>query len=1226
MKLSRSFVPTVVLIAIAISVAQTGSQPPAPALPPTQAPGAFGTGPAPVGAGSAPSNSRRGRKSGGEPILIPPIKGAGPFGVDGIPEELAPTSGDALSKPQNALKINGSHIEQFRNFDVSGGSQQAYTSDNYLGSQNRSSNTSMFFNGELPYLRNWFLDGSIFRSQGFGATTTRWRLKYDTDPLKFAVGDLSVNFEGSEFTSFSKSLQGLALDMKLLKTGSMSFMFTQTKAAPFNDRLQGNNTAGPYPLQNSPIVDGSETVLVDEQPKSRGRDYTIDYTQGLITFVDGTRSQPLPVIIPNTSTISVSYEYNAPGQTAGNFYGTRINLPLPGKLGDKFKLGTTFLTQQSTGGLATQRTQQQIREEFSGNNTIGPFALTFRPILSGSELVTAGTTPQVRARDYQIDYTTGTLTFLRPVPAGINIAIEYVHSAQNGGVGGDRTLLGFDGSVQLFSNWATTFEYASSSGGQSLSGAQSGGAAKGFRTAGTLGKLANVTFGYRDVEPGFQHIESTGFARNEKGFDTTVQLGGAGGKLGLNLQFSQNQSSSGLQFGLANVTGANTTTGATAVNSLNVRTQQLSSQMQFRWRENRDLQLSIQRMSNSQAGSDSLFTASTLGLNYPIGRLQMTSNLNLTSQDFGGAGAAGGAAIGGTSTRTGRMSVNYDGGSAKSAAPPYTVALNLNHSASTGSSVGSKSNGFDTVATWVPFWMRPASPNRGKDQTAPPVEAPEQPKQPRMTLTMSHSRVASTGGSASGSGIAGGFGGGYFGSIGNAYGGGYGGGGYGGGGFGGGGYGSGLGNSGVQGTFGATGSFNQGGGAFGSGLGGYGASPYGAYPGQPGLPPGAPGALPGQLPLSALEVPPTIAPGLFGTTGPGFVSPGAFETPPSATLGGRTSPVGPAKPVDPSAPPTSTPGAFGTGDSGGVAPPRRGDEEEEIVISSATGFNARLKSDRDYRRRFLFSDSGLPMGFYGRRFITSSNLSPVDLQARMARLEQLRLRALGQVVGNPGQQLGGPGVVTGSSNVNSVFTSMRADFTATHRINVGLNFDTSNSKGTGFVGNSQNDQIVLDTRYRATDWLNFFAQTASQRVLFLDQNNGTASNWFNLGMQIGNPQGINGTLSFQRIDTLSTVPVTVGAAQTSATSRNTSHLTGMDARMAYPIMKNVNLVGSYRISGSTGGGQPTVDRNEYGMGLEIGLLRNLRGGLTMSRLSARSPEANSRYRTSLLESEIRLEF
>ena len=62
----------------------------------------------------------------------------------------------------------------------------------------------------------------------------------------------------------------------------------------------GNNTKGPYNLGHGSIVEGSETVELNDNPLTRNVDYTIDYFEGKITFNE---------ILTSADEFKYSYEY-----------------------------------------------------------------------------------------------------------------------------------------------------------------------------------------------------------------------------------------------------------------------------------------------------------------------------------------------------------------------------------------------------------------------------------------------------------------------------------------------------------------------------------------------------------------------------------------------------------------------------------------------------------------------------------------------------------------------------------------------------------------------------------------------------------------------------------------------------------------------------------------------------------------------------------------------------
>jgi hypothetical protein len=106
---------------------------------------------------------------------------------------------------------------------------------------------------------------------------------YDKTNLTF--GDIQANFGENEFTSASKSLNGVMITSKdtwynlLLVPSSKLQSDTQALVSQ-----RGNNTKGPYNLGHGSIIEGSERIQLNNNLLTRGPDYTIDYFNGTITF------------------------------------------------------------------------------------------------------------------------------------------------------------------------------------------------------------------------------------------------------------------------------------------------------------------------------------------------------------------------------------------------------------------------------------------------------------------------------------------------------------------------------------------------------------------------------------------------------------------------------------------------------------------------------------------------------------------------------------------------------------------------------------------------------------------------------------------------------------------------------------------------------------------------------------------------------------------------------
>lgn len=106
---------------------------------------------------------------------------------------------------------------------------------------------------------------------------------YDKTQLTF--GDFQANFGENEFVSTSKYLNGVMItskdnwyDLTLVPSSKLKSETQQLVSQ------RGNNTKGPYNLGHVSIIEGSERVELNNVLLESGKDYTIDYFSGNITF------------------------------------------------------------------------------------------------------------------------------------------------------------------------------------------------------------------------------------------------------------------------------------------------------------------------------------------------------------------------------------------------------------------------------------------------------------------------------------------------------------------------------------------------------------------------------------------------------------------------------------------------------------------------------------------------------------------------------------------------------------------------------------------------------------------------------------------------------------------------------------------------------------------------------------------------------------------------------
>jgi hypothetical protein len=203
---------------------------------------------------------------------------------------------------------------------------------------------------------------------------TRITWSYDSPNLMLEWGDINAMLGGqNQLVSFNRTLKGVMGTAKFGRS-SLRYITSETKAAARTITIQGNDSPGPYYLQGSQIVDGSERVQVDGVEKRRGEDYTIDYYAGILQFREG-------MIIPRTSTIVVTYETYAFNSRPSRLDGWRFET----NLGKGINLGMSMLSQKVQGGLGLRTRTQQ----FYGRGAPSvPYDLDFPPLRDSAHPVT----------------------------------------------------------------------------------------------------------------------------------------------------------------------------------------------------------------------------------------------------------------------------------------------------------------------------------------------------------------------------------------------------------------------------------------------------------------------------------------------------------------------------------------------------------------------------------------------------------------------------------------------------------------------------------------------------------------------------------------------------------------------------------------------------------------------------------------------------------------------
>jgi hypothetical protein len=323
----------------------------------------------------------------------------------------------------------------------------------------------------------------------------KWRLDY---------GDFQGSLANTNsFARFNKSLNGVAA---AYRSGGFEAraIRSEVKGEARTISITGNNTPGPYFLQSSQIVRGSERIQLDGRAQALGSDYVIDYDLGSITFVNAATGDSR--IIAPTSTIVASYE-------AFSFSGDRGTLEAAGAsydFGASGRIGLTLLSQKTGSGNASSSVRQ---ESFQGFGPAGsPYILQFTPLASSPIVIRLDGILQSEGVDYQFDTENPSVFYFnRFVPASSTIDVLYTPQPTST-ASGDREVLGIDYRLPINGRGSAAISQAT---GRELGAGGQEGTAKGLEAAyGSQGLTGRLSL--RDVPQSFTGIESVGFARNER--------------------------------------------------------------------------------------------------------------------------------------------------------------------------------------------------------------------------------------------------------------------------------------------------------------------------------------------------------------------------------------------------------------------------------------------------------------------------------------------------------------------------------------------------------------------------------------------------------------------------------------------------------------------------------------------------------------------------------------
>ncbi|MBS1704250.1 MAG: hypothetical protein JST40_00135 [Armatimonadetes bacterium] len=397
----------------------------------------------------------------------------------------------------------GMHLQKVQ------GDRDAFNSLNYYGEgQKRFTDIGQINITGRKVLGVLNFQGTILDTRLNDPQGQHFSVDYDKNGFAISAGDIQGSLlNTNRFASMNKSLRGITAGYKQGRFAAKSVL-SEVKGSPKTIAIQGNNSAGPYYLQTSQIIYGSESVRVDDVPMTLGTDYIINYEAGSITFLSRT--------VAVTSTILVSFEALGFNDSRGSVQGFGMSYDI-GRVG---KLGVTLMRQisRNRGGVSTRL---EKFEGFGAPST--PYFLQFEPLPSADLIIRVNGVIQREGIDYYFDPDNAAVFyFTRFMQATDEIDVVYTPKPTNT-VDGDREVVGLDYSLPLGKEGrAGELKLYQAAGRLMRTPTPTSGLARGASLtykAGDYLLSANV----RKVPNGYVSVETRGFNRNEVVNDQTIQ-------------------------------------------------------------------------------------------------------------------------------------------------------------------------------------------------------------------------------------------------------------------------------------------------------------------------------------------------------------------------------------------------------------------------------------------------------------------------------------------------------------------------------------------------------------------------------------------------------------------------------------------------------------------------------------------------------------------------------
>lgn len=418
-------------------------------------------------------------------------------------------------------------------------------------------------------------------------------------PWSANLGDIRGSLAtGNRFARFEKSLTGGQFGYKT-KRLEARVIYSEVRGEPRTVSVQGNNTAGPYYLQSSQIVRGSEQIVLDGVVLKFGEDYTMDYDLGSVSFVAANGIDGR--IISPTSTIVATYEVFGFNGAKGTVRGSAFSYDF-GKIG---KVGLTAMSQKQGGSARNSTFQQQFLGPIAAGTSL---ILSYEPLDILTVKVYIGSTLQVLGQGYRFSTNNKSLLILlRDVPPDSILSVVYNPKPVNT-VAGDREVLGLDYRLPLGKGGSVT--YSRATGRLTNSTTPKSGVAQGVDLFYTFGK-AELSGSILNVPSDYVSIETVGLQRNERA-----------GRVNLDVRPSPSFS-----YGF-NHDNRSIQTISSSGKSIASRFTQLGVKTEFRPKtKGLPYRISQTRMTSRGPESDSIIDATTFGTSGKSGRLDWRADL-----------------------------------------------------------------------------------------------------------------------------------------------------------------------------------------------------------------------------------------------------------------------------------------------------------------------------------------------------------------------------------------------------------------------------------------------------------------------------------------------------------------------------------------------------------------------------------------------------------------------